>query len=167
MNQVINLFIYLHILIVIMLCFDYWPTKVPTICNNNIISNNNNNNNHNNNNISTCNNNNNNNSNNNINNNNNNINNNNNKYLYCIHHIFCTRYISIKNIFIREKNVLLKGIDHRLTRCLNHWVIFCTHLQWISISGPTGYFSFHPVLHKWCNKRLWYLLSCLWNGAFK
>ena len=29
-----------------------------------------------------------------------------------------------------------------------------------------GYFSFQPVLHDWCN-RLWYVLSFLWDDAYK
>ena len=29
------------------------------------------------------------------------------------------------------------------------------------------YFLFQPVLHHWCNKKLWYVLSCLWDGAYK
>ena len=32
---------------------------------------------------------------------------------------------------------------------------------------PLSYFSFQPVLHDWCNKRAWYVLSCLWDGAYK
>ena len=32
---------------------------------------------------------------------------------------------------------------------------------------PLSYFSFQPVLHDWCNKRLWYVLSCLWDDAYK
>ena len=32
---------------------------------------------------------------------------------------------------------------------------------------PLSYFSFQPVLHYWCNKRPWYVLSCLWDGAYK
>ena len=31
---------------------------------------------------------------------------------------------------------------------------------------PLSYFSFQPVLHNWCNKG-WYVLSCLWDGAYK
>ena len=29
------------------------------------------------------------------------------------------------------------------------------------------WFSFQRVLHDWCNKRPWYVLSCLWDGAYK
>ena len=30
------------------------------------------------------------------------------------------------------------------------------------------YFSFQPVLHDWCiSQRLWYVLSCLLDGAYK
>ena len=32
---------------------------------------------------------------------------------------------------------------------------------------PLSYFLFQPVLHNWCNKRLWYVLSCLWDDAYK
>ena len=33
---------------------------------------------------------------------------------------------------------------------------------------PLRYFSFQPVLHDWCNKgRGMYVLSCLWDGAYK
>ena len=32
---------------------------------------------------------------------------------------------------------------------------------------PLNYFSFQPVLHDWCKKRPWYVLSCLWDGAYK
>ena len=32
---------------------------------------------------------------------------------------------------------------------------------------PLSYFSFQPVLHDWCKKRPWYVLSCLWDGAYK
>ena len=32
---------------------------------------------------------------------------------------------------------------------------------------PLSYFSFQSVLHEWFNKRTWYLLSCLWDGAYK
>ena len=31
---------------------------------------------------------------------------------------------------------------------------------------PLSYFSFQPVLHDWCNMP-WYVLSCLWDGAYK
>ena len=31
---------------------------------------------------------------------------------------------------------------------------------------PLSYFSFQPVIHDWC-KRPWYVLSCLWDGAYK
>ena len=31
-----------------------------------------------------------------------------------------------------------------------------------------SYFLFQPVLHDWCNKGCaWYVLSCLWDGAYK
>ena len=30
-----------------------------------------------------------------------------------------------------------------------------------------SYFSFQPVLHNWCTKRPWYVLSCLWDDAYK
>ena len=37
-----------------------------------------------------------------------------------------------------------------------------------SWGGPIELFlSFQPVLHNRCNKRLWYVLSCLWDGAYK
>ena len=32
--------------------------------------------------------------------------------------------------------------------------------------GPISCFLFQPVLHNWCNKH-WYILSCLWDGAYK
>ena len=32
---------------------------------------------------------------------------------------------------------------------------------------PLSYFSFQPVLHDWCKQRPWYVLSCLWDGAYK
>ena len=32
---------------------------------------------------------------------------------------------------------------------------------------PLSYFSLHPVLHDWYKKRPWYVISCLWNGAYK
>ena len=43
-------------------------------------------------------------------------------------------------------------------------------VRWIVGSIPNGvdslsYFSFQPVLHDWCNKG--YVLSCLWDGAYK
>ena len=31
---------------------------------------------------------------------------------------------------------------------------------------PLSYFSFQLVFHDWC-KRLWYVLYCLWDGAYK
>ena len=31
---------------------------------------------------------------------------------------------------------------------------------------PLNYFSFQPVLHDWCNKGM-YVLSCLWDDAYK
>ena len=36
-----------------------------------------------------------------------------------------------------------------------------------SWGGPIELFLFQPVLHDWCNKRLWYVLSCLWDCAYK
>ena len=32
---------------------------------------------------------------------------------------------------------------------------------------PLSYFSLPPVLHAWCIKGLWYVLSCLWDDAYK
>ena len=29
-----------------------------------------------------------------------------------------------------------------------------------------SYFSFQPVLHDWC-KKPWYVLSCMWDDAYK
>ena len=29
---------------------------------------------------------------------------------------------------------------------------------------PLRYFSLQPLHHDWC---MWYVLSCLWNGAYK
>ena len=29
------------------------------------------------------------------------------------------------------------------------------------------YVSFQHVIHDWSNKVLWYVLSCLWDGAYK
>ena len=37
----------------------------------------------------------------------------------------------------------------------------------ISIIISVVYFDFQPVLHDWCNKMLWCVLSCLWDGAYK
>ena len=32
---------------------------------------------------------------------------------------------------------------------------------------PLSYYSFQPVLHDWCKQRPWYVLSCMWDGAYK
>ena len=32
---------------------------------------------------------------------------------------------------------------------------------------PLSYFSFQPVVHDRCKQRLWYVLSCLWDDAYK
>ena len=36
-----------------------------------------------------------------------------------------------------------------------------------SLAEPLSYFSFQAVFHDWCNKRSWYIVSCLWDGAYK
>ena len=45
-------------------------------------------------------------------------------------------------------------------------------VQWVIGSilhgvDPLSYFLFLPVLHDWCNKRPSYVLSCLWDDAYK
>ena len=40
-------------------------------------------------------------------------------------------------------------------------------ISFVRALNPLSYFSFQPVLHDWCNKGWWYVLSCLWDGAYK
>ena len=45
----------------------------------------------------------------------------------------------------------------------------CTHIHahTHTLVDPLSYFSLQPVLHDWCNQRPWYVLSRLWDDAYK
>ena len=66
------------------------------------------------------------------------------------------------------------GIDPNTHRTISGRCHEDTSRSWLEdyprysvMVDPLSNVLFNPVLHDWCNKGPWYVLSCLWDDAYK
>ena len=87
----------------------------------------------------------------------------------------CVNGIKMFHLRCCGQFVRVHSVTNRVVACTSRLATSCMCSQFyimvrdesLEIVDPLSYFSFQPVLHDWCNKRPWYVLSCLWDGAYK
>ena len=74
----------------------------------------------------------------------------------------------------KKNKIIIIIINNNYNNCYSLYNIYINDwkschnasLVWSLMLDPLSFFSFKAVLHNWL-KRLWYVLSCLWDGAHK